>query len=97
MQKSDGTKFSYKYKTALGDITIKKYDTSFAYDLPFQKGKLFRVYQGYNGVFSHQNEKAIDFTMPEGTEILAAREGMVVQIVTKQHRIVSKGRMQKIQ
>ncbi|AEW01127.1 Peptidase M23 [Niastella koreensis GR20-10] len=81
VNKNDGTKFSYNYKTALGDITVKKYDTSFVYDLPFQKGNLFRVHQGYNGIFSHQNEKAIDFTMPEGTEILAAREGRVVQIV----------------
>ncbi|THU39702.1 M23 family metallopeptidase [Niastella caeni] len=77
----DQTKFSYNFKTAIGDVTVKKYDTSFAYDLPFQKGKSYKVNQGYNGTFSHQNENALDFTMPEETEILAVREGRVVQIV----------------
>jgi murein DD-endopeptidase MepM/ murein hydrolase activator NlpD len=72
---------SYTYKSAMGDVTISNYDKSFEYDLPFQKGKSFSVNQGYNGSFSHQNENAIDFTMPEGTEILAARDGIVVQVV----------------
>lgn len=74
-------KFTYKYQSSLGDITKTDYDLSFEYDLPFQKGKSFLVYQGYNGTFSHQNEKSLDFTMPEGTEILAAREGTVVQVI----------------
>lgn len=74
-------KYTYKYKTALGDVTLKTYDQSFVYDLPFAKEAAFRIAQGYNGSFSHQNEKALDFTMPEGTEIRAAREGLVVQVV----------------
>lgn len=73
--------YSYTYKSAIGDVTISNYDKSFEYDLPFQKGKSFSVNQGYNGNFSHQNENALDFTMPEGTEILAARDGIVVQVV----------------
>src|SRR5262249_35417178 len=51
------------------------------YDLPFQKGKNYLVFQGYNGSFSHKNENSIDFTMPEGSEILAARDGIVVKVV----------------
>jgi hypothetical protein len=47
VNKTDGTNFSYNYKTALGDITVKKYDTSFVYDLPFQKGK---VIPGSSGI-----------------------------------------------
>jgi murein DD-endopeptidase MepM/ murein hydrolase activator NlpD len=39
------------------------------------------VFQGYNGSFSHQNEKALDFTMPEGTEVVAAREGVVIKVL----------------
>ncbi len=74
-------KFSYTYRPAMGDVTITDYDRSFEYDLPFQKGKSYKVNQGYNGTFSHQNENAIDFTMPEGTEILAARDGIIVQVV----------------
>ncbi|RYG49815.1 MAG: M23 family metallopeptidase, partial [Chitinophagaceae bacterium] len=51
------------------------------YDLPFQKGKSFLLFQGYNGSSSHQNQNALDFPMPEGTEVLAARDGIVVKIV----------------
>ncbi|MEO8110032.1 MAG: M23 family metallopeptidase [Ginsengibacter sp.] len=75
------TKFDYKYKSTLGDVTQTNYDTSFIYDLPFQKGKTYKIGQGYNGTFSHQNENALDFNLPEGSEIVAARDGMVVQIV----------------
>ncbi len=74
-------KFSYKYISAMGDVTVANYDKAIEYDLPFQTGKTYKVYQGYNGSFSHQGENAIDFTMPEGTEIVAARDGMIVQLV----------------
>lgn len=73
-------KWGYKYRTTLGDVT-KKHDTSYVYDLPFPKGSGFKVFQAYNGSFSHRNENAIDFTMPEGTPVLAAREGKVVRVV----------------
>ncbi|WP_185289774.1 M23 family metallopeptidase [Chryseobacterium lactis] len=69
------------YYTLAGDATIKTYDTAYQYDLPFQRGKSFNVYQGYNGTFSHQNENSLDFVMPEGTEITAAREGKVIEAV----------------
>jgi murein DD-endopeptidase MepM/ murein hydrolase activator NlpD len=72
--------FSYKYKSTMGDITLNNFEGSIEYDLPFQNGKDFRVFQGYNGSFSHKNQNAIDFIMPEGTAILAAREGLVVQV-----------------
>jgi hypothetical protein len=77
----NGYKYSYKYNWTLGDVTVIRYDDGFAYELPFLKGKSFKVFQGYNGKFSHQNENALDFTMPEGTEIVAAREGKVVKVV----------------
>ena len=73
-------RWGYKYKTTLGDVT-KKHDPNYVYDLPFSKGTGFKVYQGYNGSFSHRNEYAIDFTMPEGTPVLAARDGKVVRVV----------------
>ncbi|MFP5040355.1 M23 family metallopeptidase [Parasediminibacterium sp. JCM 36343] len=74
-------KYSFKYKAVLGDATIKLYDINYAYDLPFEKGRGCKVDQGYNGSFSHQHENAIDFNMPEGTPIVAAREGLVVKVV----------------
>ncbi|MET4073519.1 M23 family metallopeptidase [Hymenobacter sp. UYCo722] len=72
--------FNYKFISTMGDVTITNYDKLFQYDLPFQKGQKFMLHQGYHGVFSHQNENALDFTMPEGTAVLAARDGVVVQI-----------------
>lgn len=74
------------FYTLAGDATIKTYDTDYKYDLPFQKGKSFTMHQGYNGVFSHQNENSLDFTMPEGTEIVAAREGKIIQTVQDNNR-----------
>ncbi len=76
-----GYKFSYKYQYAIGDVTITNYDKAFLYDLPFPKGKSYTLFQGYNGKFSHQNENSIDFTMPEGSEVVAARDGIVVKVV----------------
>lgn len=74
--------FNFTFLSAIGDVTITDYDRSFQYDLPYQKGKSYQLYQGYNGSFSHQNENALDFTMPEGTEVLAARDGIVVEVIT---------------
>ncbi|MFD2208016.1 M23 family metallopeptidase [Kiloniella antarctica] len=50
------------------------------YDLPFSSKKTFPISQGPNGSFSHYgvNKNAIDWAMPIGTKILAAREGMVI-------------------
>ncbi|MGH1517772.1 M23 family metallopeptidase [Chryseobacterium sp. JK1] len=70
------------YMMYIGDVTLKNYDKNYHYDLPFKKGKSFNIYQGYNGTFSHQNENSLDFTMPEGTEVIAAREGLVTDFVS---------------
>jgi murein DD-endopeptidase MepM/ murein hydrolase activator NlpD len=50
--------------------------------LPYAPGKKFRVTQGYNGEFSHKgsNLYAIDWQMPEGTCVYAARGGLVVKV-----------------
>src|SRR5580765_7724281 len=50
--------------------------TNQLYRLPFASGSSFPVVQGKDGVFSHsgQDRFAIDFGMPEGTPVLAARE-----------------------
>lgn len=49
----------------------------YIYDLPFEKGTKHRVVQGYGGLFSHKNIAALDFAMPEGTAVFAAREGVI--------------------
>ena len=81
--------FSYQYFSAIGDITLTKYDTNFVYELPFKTGNSFRLYQGYNGDFSHQNENALDFTMPIGTSVVAARAGLVIAVVDENDKSCS--------
>jgi murein DD-endopeptidase MepM/ murein hydrolase activator NlpD len=75
--------FSYNSKTYLGNITQNTYDKDFKYELPFKKSEKYFIFQGYNGSFSHQGQNALDFVMPVGTEILAIRDGIVIQIVNK--------------
>lgn len=50
------------------------------YDLPFDAGQNFLVSQASGGSFSHSGaeEHAIDWNMPEGTPVRAARSGIVV-------------------
>ncbi|MDR2236155.1 MAG: M23 family metallopeptidase [Chryseobacterium sp.] len=69
------------YTMYIGDVSQTSYDADYQYDLPFKKGNTFTVHQGYNGAFSHRNENSLDFKMPEGTEITAAREGIVTDFV----------------
>jgi len=73
--------FSYKYTSNFGKHNQKKYDADYEYHLPFVTSAGFSVMQGYEGTFSHQNENALDFDMPIGTEITAIREGVVVKVV----------------
>lgn len=51
------------------------------YSLPYEPGQTFIVGQGYLEFPTHENEYAIDWTMPEETPILAARGGVVVEVV----------------
>ncbi|WP_293890157.1 M23 family metallopeptidase [Flavobacterium sp.] len=77
---NSGGGFTTKSKVNYGDSTITN-PIDYNYSLPFQKGSSFSIFQGYNGSFSHQNENSLDFTMPVGTSILAARDGIVVKVV----------------
>jgi len=76
-----GAKKMPVYEMYIGDVTQSSYDADYRYDLPFKKGNSFTVHQGYNGAFSHRNENSLDFKMPEGTEVVAAREGIVTDFV----------------
>ena len=64
-----------------GDVNLTENNLSLNYSLPFETGKSFKVDQGYNGTFSHQNENALDFTMPIGTKIFSSRAGIIVKVV----------------
>ncbi len=51
-----------------------------SYQLPFEQGKRYRVCQSFNGKITHYAETryAVDFLMPIGSPIHAARDGVVV-------------------
>jgi murein DD-endopeptidase MepM/ murein hydrolase activator NlpD len=75
-----GGQFDLQMDAMPGDPQARPFD--FRYRLPFDEARL-RVDQGPGGHFSHndlQNRDAIDFAIPEGTPILAARAGVVVQV-----------------
>lgn len=78
--------FKYTYLYYPGDYNVKTYDQYYQYDLPFRKGKSVYIIQGYNGTFSHQGQKSLDFALQEGDEILAARGGIVVQLVQNNNK-----------
>jgi murein DD-endopeptidase MepM/ murein hydrolase activator NlpD len=50
----------------------------YVYRLPYEVGKTFPVSQGYNGPYTHQGINAIDFALPFGSSVCAAREGVVL-------------------
>jgi len=63
---------------------LARHDNSVVYELPFLAGNQFKVTQAFDGAFSHQgaNRYAVDWKMPEGTPVCAARGGVVVRIKT---------------
>ncbi|MEI9946342.1 MAG: M23 family metallopeptidase [Chitinophagaceae bacterium] len=56
---------------------VTKNIATYEYELPFQKGTKHRVVQGYGGLFSHSHIAALDFIMPIGTPVYAARGGII--------------------
>ena len=55
-------------------------DTSYVYSLPYEPGKKHWIVQGYYGIFSHRDRAALDFVMPRGSKITAARDGVVTRV-----------------
>jgi murein DD-endopeptidase MepM/ murein hydrolase activator NlpD len=77
-------RYRAKLRTALGDPRLLP--QHYEYPLPWRGGP-FKLTQGANGRYSHFTAKgryAMDIAMPEGTQILSARAGMVVKIENHQ-------------
>ncbi|MCE7990597.1 MAG: M23 family metallopeptidase [Roseivirga sp.] len=77
--------YNYSFTYYMGDVTSEHND-SYAYRLPFEEGKRFKVAQGYNGKSSHQGENALDFNLPADEVIMAARPGTVVRLKEDSNR-----------
>lgn len=73
------TSFKSGYKLTLGDpgASVKP---DVVYQLPYEHNKAYRMVQGPNGSYTHQEKYAWDFLMDEGTKICAGREGLVIQV-----------------
>ncbi len=72
------SEYIFDFQYAIGNTINTVHDEDYAYTLPFQKGKESVIGQGYHGKFSHHNIYALDFDLIEGTEVLAARGGVVI-------------------
>ncbi|NNF52005.1 MAG: M23 family metallopeptidase [Gammaproteobacteria bacterium] len=72
-------KYRYWFDWSPGRMDAK-HDDSYRYRLPYQTGQNYRVLQGFGSRFSHTgaNRYAVDFKMPVGTAVHAARSGIVV-------------------
>lgn len=82
---SEYLKFSIKFGNP-----NETYDTAYEYELPFQKGKRYKIIQSFGGKFSHNkphSKYALDIGMPIGDTITAARRGKVyfVKDDSKEH------------
>jgi murein DD-endopeptidase MepM/ murein hydrolase activator NlpD len=73
--------YSYTNYFKLGS-SVAIHDDNHVYQLPYAAGSKYKVTQAYAGKFSHtgSNRYAIDWQMPEGTPVLAARGGVVVKV-----------------
>jgi len=73
--------WSYTYYATWGSLSVE-HDDTFMYQLPYPTGQSFPVSQGFHGKYSHNGGDcySIDFKMPEGSPIHAARAGTVVGI-----------------
>ncbi|MCB1157732.1 MAG: M23 family metallopeptidase [Leptospiraceae bacterium] len=75
--------FQISYKYSPGNPLTAIHNDNYIYHFPFAHGTKRKLSQGYKGLYTHQGwqEFALDFEMPEGTEVYAARGGKVIQVI----------------
>jgi len=78
--------FLFRYSHHFGRLEVV-HDQNAVYRLPFQEGHGYAVTQAYGGkLTSHNNREnlyAVDFAMPVGTPVTAARGGVVVDATVR--------------
>jgi murein DD-endopeptidase MepM/ murein hydrolase activator NlpD len=77
-----GVRYRFKYRYMPGDYRARP-DDGAHYQLPILTDRQFRIAQAFGGKASHtdpQNYYAVDIGMPQGTPVLAARDGMVMTV-----------------
>lgn len=79
---SKGWSYTLNYRYTLGS-PARQHDVQALYYPPFASYKKFQIAQAFRGAFSHtdkQNKYAVDLAMPEGSEVHAARAGVVMSL-----------------
>jgi murein DD-endopeptidase MepM/ murein hydrolase activator NlpD len=74
--------YTLSYRVTPGDPG-SAIDLDAVYQVPFMPGTSYEIAQGFNGGVSHNTEQsryAVDFSVPEGTAVMAARGGVVMQV-----------------
>src|SRR6185436_10647851 len=81
VEETEPWNYSYTSHYTVGSM-LAQHDDSCVYHLPFAPGATYKVTQGYNGEYSHSgsDQYAIDFKMPVGTPVHAARGGVVAKV-----------------
>ncbi|MBV2359756.1 M23 family metallopeptidase [Thalassococcus sp. CAU 1522] len=80
--RSGAWSYSYRFDWSMGDINAR-HDDRVLYRLPYANGRDFAIMQGCDGGFTHfgNDRYAVDFDMPVGTPVHAARSGRAVAVV----------------
>ncbi len=79
------SRYEYEFTYVLGDVNAVHNDDH-VYLLPYRPGTSAPIGQGYNGRYSHQGLYCLDFDMPEGTKVHAARGGTVISVKEDSNR-----------
>ena len=74
-----GYSYSYSYQYRHG-YSGTAHNADHKYRLPYSISESYTIGQEYFGSFSHQNDYALDWNMPEGTTLRAARGGTVIDL-----------------
>jgi len=74
-------RYRYHYNFQIGELN-PTHDEDCRYIPPVQPGKAYYISQAFNGNFSHSSRAsmyAVDIGMPIGTDVLAARGGLIIE------------------
>ncbi len=76
---ANGVNYTYSYQAQYGRLDAQ-HDDAYRYALPYAPGTAYPVAQAYGGTGTHRGIYAIDWSMPVGTPVHAARSGLVVAV-----------------